>query len=54
MRVILTRQASADLGIHAYEYAGSILQADKPLLARVLGVTVLASGAVAAAASLSL
>ncbi len=35
-------------------YAGSILQADKPLLARVLSVTILASGAVAAAASLSL
>jgi EmrB/QacA subfamily drug resistance transporter len=35
-------------------YAGSILQADKPLLARVLGVTILASGAAAAAASLSL
>ena len=35
-------------------YAGTILQADRPLLARVLGVTILASGAVAAAASLSL
>jgi predicted MFS family arabinose efflux permease len=35
-------------------FAGSILQADKPLLARVLGITILASGAVAAAASLSL
>jgi MFS family permease len=35
-------------------YAGAILQADKPLLARVLGVTIVASGAVAAAASLSL
>jgi MFS family permease len=32
-------------------YAGAILQADRPLLARVLGVTILASGAVAAAAS---
>jgi EmrB/QacA subfamily drug resistance transporter len=35
-------------------YAGAILQADKPLLARVLGVTILASGAIAAAASVSL
>ncbi len=35
-------------------YAGAILQADGPLLARVLGVTILASGAVAAASSLSL
>lgn len=35
-------------------YAGSILQADKPLLARVLGITILAAGGVAAAASLSL
>lgn len=35
-------------------YAGAILQADKPLLARVLGVTILASGAIAAAASVTL
>jgi EmrB/QacA subfamily drug resistance transporter len=35
-------------------YAGAILQADKPLLARVLAVTILASGAVAAAAAVSL
>jgi hypothetical protein len=34
--------------------AGGILQTDGPLLARVLGVTILASGIVAAAASLSL
>jgi predicted MFS family arabinose efflux permease len=33
---------------------GGILQVEGPLLARVLGVTILASGAVAAAASLSL
>ncbi len=35
-------------------YTGAILEADKPILARVLGVTIIASGAVAAAASLSL
>ena len=40
--------------LSGYAAAGGILQTDGPLLARVLGVTILASGAVAAAASLSL